>query len=179
MAIDEKKWAEIKAKWASKTETPKPEFKKDLKRGHEGENTFYQKYQSSVTHLDGRNADFEINKSGETIELKTDFYNYDKTVNFFMERYSYGEEPGGPWASLKKKITYYIYQFPSHDIMFIFNTAQLVKKLEKMESKLKLINVQNKNYLTRGYKVPIIELAGIELQPEDINLHEPKKGKKK
>lgn len=179
MSIDDKKWAEIKAKWAAKTEDKKPEFKKDLKRGHDGEQSFYTKFQNSITHLDGRNADFEINKTGETIELKTDYYDYDKTVNFFMERYSYADEPGGPWQSLKKKITYYIYCFPSHNMMFIFNTAQLVKKLEKMESKLKLINVQNKNYVTRGYKVPIIELTDLELEPEDINLHQSKKSKKK
>ena len=180
MAIDDKKWAEIQAKWkaASETKPVKAEFKKDLARGHDGERSFYEKYQGSVTHLDGRNADFEINKTAETIELKTDYYDYEKTANFFMERYSYAEEPGGVWQAAKKGITYFIYHFDSHDVTFIFNTKQLVRRLEKLEPTLKLVQVQNKNYITRGYKVPIVLLSEMCLEPADINLHEPKRKKK-
>ena len=179
MAISDDKWNEIKAKWAAAaTDKPKAaDFKKDLNRGHDGERSFFEKYTNSVTHLDGRNADFEINKTGETIELKTDYYDYEKTTNFFMERFSYGEEPGGVWQAAKKSITYFIYHFHSHDVTFIFNTLQLVRRLEKLEPTLKLIQVQNKNYITRGYKVPIILLSEMSLEPADINLHEPKKKK--
>jgi len=179
MAIDDAKWAQIKAKWAAAgNEKPAAaDFKKDLKRGHDGEQSFFSKYQNSVTHLDGRNADFEINKTGETIELKTDYYDFDKTTNMFMERYSYADEPGGPFQSLKKGITYYIYHFHSHDQTFIFNVAQLVKRLQKLEPRMKLINVTNRNHITRGYKVPMIELVDLCLEPADINLHEPKKKK--
>lgn len=179
--MDDKKWKEIQDKWAAtnftSTKGKKAEFKKDLDRGHDGERSFFEKYQSSVTHLDGRNADFEINKTGETIELKTDYYDFEKTANLFMERYSYAEEPGGPWQSLKKGITYYIYHFHSHDRTFIFNTVQLVRKLEKLTVSLKLVNVQNRNHVTRGYKVPMLDLVDMCLEPADINLHEPKRKK--
>lgn len=181
MAISDDEWNRIKSKWAATNFTSvkdkKAEFKKDLNRGHDGEKSFYEKYKTSVTHLDGRNADFEINKTGETIELKSDYFDYEKTANMFMERYSYDEEPGGPWQALKKKITYYIYHFVSHDITFIFNTAQLVKRLDKLTVNMKLINVQNRNHVTRGYKVPIVQIAELALEPADINLHEPKKKK--
>jgi hypothetical protein len=180
--MDDKKWDEIRSKWASRTpefKTPltlkEKDFNKDLKRGHEGEHSFFMRFQSCLTHLDGRNADFEINKTAETIELKTDYYDHDQTPNFFMEKYSYLDTPGGPWQALSKKIDYFIYFYPSNGALYIFNTAQLIKKLKKLEPILKLVTVKNKGYSTRGYKVSRQLLEDIMLDEETIGLHEGKK----
>lgn len=183
MAISDDDWDRIKSKWANKTPEFKAEIKKDkifkvdLQRGHEGEHSFFMKYQHCITRLDGKGADFEINKTSETIELKTDYFDFNKTPNFFMEKYSYGDNLGGPWRSLEHKIEYFIYWYPSSGDTFIFNTVQLVKKLKKLEANLPMVNVKNKNYVTKGYKVNRDLLMDICLAPEDIGLFEFK-GKK-
>lgn len=176
MAISDEKWAQIKAKWASqdKEVIVEKEFKKDLKRGHAGEHSFFQIFQASITHLDGRNADFEINKTGETIELKTDYYDFSLTENFFMERYSYDDKPGGPWQSASKKIDYYIYYYQSHNMLYIFNTEQLVNRLDRIMKNEKLVSVKNKGYTTRGYKVNRKLIEELCLEPETIGLNIPK-----
>lgn len=177
MSISDEQWEKIRAKWASKSEQEdltKAEFKKDLKRGHTGEHSFFQLFQASVTHLDGRNADFEINKTGETIEIKTDYYDHSLTENFFMERYSYDDKPGGPWQSSSKKIDYYIYYYPSHSELYIFNTEQLVRRLDRIMKNEKLVNVKNKGYTTRGYKVKRSLIEDLCLNFEDIGLVESK-----
>jgi len=183
MAMSDDEWDKIRAKWATKALEFKPVTKKDkifstdLKRGHDGEHSFFMKYQHCITRLDGRNADFEINKTAETIELKTDYFDHDKTPNFFMEKFSYGDNLGGPWQSLEKGITYFIYWYPSDGSTYIFNTVQLVKKLKKLEANLPMVHVKNKNYTTKGFKVNRDLLTDICLAPEDICLFEYK-GKK-
>lgn len=178
MAFDyDKKWSEIQAKFKSVNETkPLKDFKKDLKRGQDAEHIFAMKYQHCITRLDGRGADFEIDKTGETIELKTDFYGEHKTANFFMERYSYDDKVGGPWQALSKSVTYFVYQFDGGS-SYIFNTAQLVRKLDKLTKDMELVCVRNKNHVTKGFKVERSLLDSIRLHPEDIGLYE-KKGKK-
>lgn len=178
-------WTAIKGKWV-KSETsskitvsnPPTRFDSDLKRGQGGEHKFYNRFAASITHLDGRNADFEVNKTGETIELKTDYYDMQRTPNFFIERFSYDDKPGGPWQSLSKGITYYIYTFDKCGTIFVFNTAQLVRKLDKICKKLDLIDVPNSGYTTRGYRVERVLLESIMLDCEDIGLVKPKEKKK-
>lgn len=178
-------WTSIKGKWV-KSETASKvsnntvkvaKFKDDLKRGHGGEHRFYNRFAGSVTHLDGRNADFEINKTGETVELKTDYYDMNKTPNFFMERYSFDDRDGGPWQSLAKSISYYIYTFDKCGTIFVFNTAQLVRRLNRICKKHVLANVPNSGYTTRGYRIPRESLESVMLSPEEIGLVE-KKAKK-
>lgn len=163
-------WSKLESKWDNSEAKKEYEFKKDLVRGHSGEHSFYQKYQHLLSHLDGRNADFEINKTGETIELKTDYYDENLTDNLFIERYSYDDKNGGPWQSADKNITYYIYQFHSTGNMYCFNTKQLVKKMAKYAANLQLVPVKNKGYTTYGYKVNKQLLKDLVLEPEEIGL---------
>ena len=163
-------WKKLESKWDDSEAKKEYEFKKDLVRGHSGEHSFYQKYQHLLSHLDGRNADFEINKTGETIELKTDYYDENKTDNLFIERYSYDDKNGGPWQSADKNITYYIYQFHNTGNMYVFNTKQLVKKMAKYAATLTLVPVKNKGYTTYGYKVDRQLLKSLILNPEEIGL---------
>jgi len=99
------------------------------------------------------------------------------TENFFMERYSYDDKPGGPFQAASKNIDYYIYYYPSHNELFIFNTKQLVRRLDRIMKNEKLVNVKNKGYTTRGYKVKRSLIEDLCLNFEDIGLVESK-GKK-
>ena len=171
----ELKWQQIQKKFQDSEVKKEAEFKADLERGHSGEHLFFQKYQHLLTHLDGRNADFEINKTGETIELKSDYYDMDKTENFFMECYSYDNKPGGAFQAADKGITYYIYYYVNNDTFYVFNTKQLVRRLAKFKSSMTMTNVKNKGYTTRGLKMARELLTNMCLDPEEIGLFETKK----
>lgn len=146
------------------------DFEKSLKIGKKAENEFYDLFKDKLEKLEGYISDFKINKSGETIELKTDNHCPTKTENFFIEKYSYGEEPGGPDQALKKGSTYFIFWFPKSMEFFCFKTDKLVKWLDKNYESPYLLNIRNKNHVTRGYLVPRHELEEIRLNIEEIIL---------
>ena len=178
--MDDKKWDEIKKRWAERqpdfkkvTKEPK-DFYEDLKRGQNAEHNFFQKYQHCLVRLDGKFGDFEILKSGEKIELKTDYFDTKKTNNLFIEKYSYDEVLGGPWRAKDDGSVYYIYHFNSSNETFIFNTAQLLKRIMKLEKTLRMISVQNKRYVTKGYLVDRELVKDLRLHPEEIGLFETK-----
>lgn len=171
-------WTAISGKWV-KTEAPtqlktKNKFERDLAKGQLAEHNFFMLYQHCITRTDGKRGDFEINKTGEKIELKTDSYNPAHTDNFFMERYSYDKKNGGPWQSQEHNVQYYLYWFPIDGSLFIFNVNELVRKLSKIEKTLQKINIKNEGYVTVGYKVQRDLLKGLFLQPEDIGLFQLK-----
>ena len=149
-------------------ETKLHNFKTSLKRGQKGEAEFFELFADKVTRTEGYIEDFIINRTGKTLDLKTDFYDMGKTDNFFMEAFSYGEELGGAWQALKKNVDYYIYFFPSHMEFFVFKTSALVKKLNIICKDQYLINVFNTSHVTRGYKVPREALESIRLDLKDI-----------
>lgn len=144
------------------------EFKKSLSRGKRAESEFYELFKDKVEHLDGYAADFRIIKNDKLIELKCDSYDEHKTSNFFMERYSYADEPGGPHQSLKKGVDYFIYWFKSSMNFYCFETASLVRELDKLCKDQYLINIYNSNHTTRGYKVPRASLEHIRINIQDI-----------
>lgn len=180
MAISDEKWAQIKAKFASK----EPEFKstkkvadfnKDLKKGQASEHDFFMKYQEHLTRTDGRRGDFEINKTSEVLELKTDYYDPEATPNMFMEYYSYNEEPGGPWQAQKHGVAYYAYWFPNGDLLYLFNVDQLVKRLNKLIPNLKPKLIKNRQHTTTGYTIERKLLEDLCLDPNDVILNGDKK----
>ena len=172
-------WTAISGKFV-KQEVPqaqlktKTKFERDLAKGQASEHNFFMKYQHCITRTDGRRGDFEINKTGEVLELKTDSYDPRHTDNFFMERHSYDNKPGGPWQSQEHNVSYYLYWFPITADLFIFNVNELVYRLTKIEKTLQKINVKNEGYTTVGYKVPRDQLRVLFLQPEDIGLFQMK-----
>lgn len=175
MAISDDKWNEIKAKWAGKemefkSSKPSADFKKDLKKGQASEHDFLMKYQKHLTHTDGRRGDFEINKTGEVLELKTDYYDPEATPNFFIELYSYKEEPGGPFQSKLHGAKYYAYWYPNGDQLFLFNVDQLVKRMKKIMPNLDKKFIKNKSYTTTGYLVERELLLDLCLDPADVIL---------
>lgn len=143
-------------------------FQKSLKKGQKYEAMFEDLFGDKVTRTSGYIDDFKINKNGKSLDLKTDFYDMSKTENFFMERYSYAEQNGGPWQALDKGVDYYVYFFPSQMEFFVFKTTTLVKKLEELCADLKLVNVWNTSHITRGFKVPREWLNKIRIPLEDV-----------
>lgn len=175
MAISDDKWNEIKAKWAGKelefksSKAPK-DFNKDLKKGQASEHDFFMKFQKHLTRTDGRRGDFEINKTGEVLELKTDYYDPEATPNMFIELYSYKEEMGGPFQSQAHGVKYYAYWFPNGDLLYLFNVDQLVKRVKKLMPTLKKTFIKNKQHTTTGFIIERELLEDLCLDPADVIL---------
>lgn len=169
-------WVSIQGKW-SKSDKPqivaetKSKFKSDLAKGQKSEHDFYVKYASCVVRTDGRRGDLEILKTGEIIELKSDFYDPSATNNFFMERFSYDDKPGGIWQAIEHGVDYYVYWFPLTGATYIFNAKQLYRKMNKLAKTLQLVSVKNQGFVTRGYKVERSLLKELFLEPESIGLY--------
>lgn len=144
-------------------------FQDSLAIGKEGERVFFQKYSRKLKLLlrDGFKEDFVAGRDREMVELKTDSYDMLSTPNFFMERYSDidKKKPGGPWQSLAKGIGTFIYYYIKNDVYFLFNTTDLVHRLNDIIGEMKPIRILNRGWITTGYKVPRIAL-------EDLNLND-------
>lgn len=128
-------------------------FQADLKRGQQGEQDFLKLF-TKLVGTDGRKGDI-VAPDGK-IELKTDFYPMTTTPNFFIERFSSVEvlSPGGPWQAAAHGCKYFVYYYTTAGYGYIFDTQDLVQQLEKLEGKLKPIEVKNRRWTTIGYKVP-------------------------
>lgn len=169
-------WESILGKWVKKNSPtsisiPENKFDKDLKKGKKSEHDFYMKYQQCLTRTDGRRGDFELNKTSELLELKSDYYDPNKTENFFIERYSHEDKNGGIWQAIDHGVDYYVYWYPLTGDTYIFNAKQLLRKMNKLARKLELVEVKNQGYVTRGYKVERSLLSDLFLSPESIGLH--------
>lgn len=143
-------------------------FKDSLKKGQKYELEFLELFKDKVEQLDGYIADFKILKNGKTIELKTDFHCPTKTLNFFMEKFSYDERPGGVFQAQEKNIDYFIYWFPITQEFYCFEVNKLVKWLNKNYENPYLLNIRNQNHITKGFLVKRIELDDIRLNIEEI-----------
>lgn len=130
-------------------------FSADLLRGQKGESAFHSLY-PHLTRLSGRDADFIDETTGETYEIKSDYYD---SPNFFMERWSDVDKakPGGPWQSAQKSITYYVYLFLKQGELYIFSVLDLIKQLEDIKNPNARL-IQNRSWTTMGYIVPKKEL---------------------
>lgn len=152
-------------------------FQKDLKKGKEGEAAFLALYPDALEATDGREGDFIVKATGALGEIKSDNYCPVKYPNFIMERYRSGTKPGGPWQAAEHGCTYYVYQFVKTGATYMFNVADLVKRLESME--LTEHKVGNGSYETTYYKVLRTALEDLYLDvhttflPPVLNLPSP------
>ena len=135
------------------------DFDESLKMGKSGEDLFHS-YFPYLKRTSGLDYDFE-SENGCKIELKSDSYDLNKYPNFFMERYSWGDRPGGPWQSLFKGATHYVYFYVKNETFFTFEVRKLVEALEFITEPKHLIEVRNRDHLTRGFKIPRESLNGI------------------
>ena len=172
-------WKAIQGKWVRSDEpqriveakAAKSKFKRDLEKGQASEHSFFMKFQQHLTHTDGRKGDFEINKNGEVLELKADYHDPKVTFNFFIEKFSHGDKPGGPFQAKLHGVAYYAYWFPSDDLLYLFNVNQLVKRINKLEPTLRKHAVKNEGYITTGYIVERALLEDLCLDPNEVILN--------
>jgi hypothetical protein len=143
-------------------------FQKSLKRGKKGEQQFFDLFADKLELADGYVHDMSVKRTSKTVELKTDSYDPSKTANFFMERFSYNDEPGGPWQAFKKGVDYYVYWFPLCNMIYCFKTKDLVRELDKLCDGQYLINVRNTSHVTRGYVVARHLLDHINIPFEEV-----------
>lgn len=143
-------------------------FVDSLKKGKEEEAKFVAKCAGKLTQLEGKKSDFKVNENGLLLELKSDFYDMEKTPNFFFERYSNWESksPGGPWQAKTHDSKYYCYRFVNNDKTFLFDVVQLTAFLDTFTETLQMKEVRNKTWTTKGYAVPRAAVAHLELDFE-------------
>lgn len=143
----------------------KPNFANDLKSGQAGE-LAVQKLWPELELLHGHGADAKL-PDGTLVEIKCDSYDHSKTENFFMEYIGSIESGklGGPWKAEVDKCKYFIYYFSSHKIAYIFETAALLEQLNVyiLHNTPKLVEIQNKRWVTVGYKIPRSALAPLRV----------------
>ena len=134
------------------------DFHKQIKVGDIGEELIFNYYPEPLLKYAGNKADFKMLKTGELLEVKTDTYPMDDTLNFFMERWSdvHKEKPGGPWQSRKHRVKRYVYLFVKDGVYFQFpDIKHLCKEVDSIvkAKKLRLIYIKNKGWTTAGYLI--------------------------
>lgn len=149
-------------------------FGASLLKGKQGEALFTELWHEPLERLDGRKHDFKLIGTGETLELKTDSYDVNKTPNFFLELYSdvAKNKPGGPWQARKNGTKYWVYFFSTNLIAYQFKTEELAEWLDLHWKDYDPISIYNRVWITSGIKVP---RAKLEHLYESFTLT-PKKG---
>jgi hypothetical protein len=154
-------------------------FQASKNLGQLGEMLFHQAHNGDATKIDGLNGDFIWEPTGEKVELKSDFWKMEKTPNFFFERFSDRDRgtPGGPWRAQKDGSDLFVYFYVSDLTYFIFNTDELVGRLEKIIGRIEPTLVTNKSWITEGYRVPREMLKDIATEHKLVVRKDRKKKK--
>jgi len=139
-------------------------FYSDLKFGQDAEQRLQAAYPCLTFSID-RSYDFLITGTNIRVEKKSDSYHPAKYSNFIIERFSKEEKPGGPWQSKLHKCRYYIYMFAQTNDIYVFDVVQLIARVKKLIKKhnLKLYDRWNPTYITRYYKIPIVQLLDLNV----------------
>lgn len=144
------------------------DFNTQLVAGNEGESDFVKYYadEGPVKSSD-RSYDFLL-ANGKKVELKTDTYDMNDTMNFFMEMFGNVADSkiGGPWRALQDGVDFFVYYFPKNKIFFWFETTTLCKALDVViaGNYIKPKEIRNKGWTTLGYAVPRESINGAVLK---------------
>jgi len=166
-------------------------FKDQMRIGDIGESDFIKIYEKlkPVKSIKDRKIDFTLN-NGKTVELKTDSYSMEKTINFFMEKNTIlpdaRELLGGPWRSHDHKIDYFVYYYMNDKVFFWFEPKSLCKFLDKYikSNKIKPISIPNRDgkgniFRSYGYKIPRADIVDVLLREHKIEIDYKIEEKKK
>lgn len=145
-------------------------FRTSLAKGKAAEAKFLERFKGKITQLGGKGPDFRIVKTNRLLEVKHDSYDPAKTVNYFLERYSYGEKDGGPHQALAKGAHYFAYCFSITGDIYLFDTHTLVERLNEIVKSINppLISIFNSTHVTRGYKLARSLFSDILLNIDDV-----------
>lgn len=152
-----------------------PDWKTDLSRGDTGEQLFQLSYPGWIKgDWESRSRyDFTNEKTGETVELKTDYYPVEKTPNIFIERYSDTSRAtdGGPYRC--PDCTYYVYFFIKSGTFLWYPTGKLLERLAELTPGMQLCEVRNNTYITTGYKIRRALVADLLIQEMELQANRP------
>lgn len=131
-------------------------FSEQLRKGLAAQDLFAAKWR--LEQIPGKGSDFKL-KNGQQLELKTDSRPSTKTGNLFIERYSstVKKSDGGPWQALHHGSKWFVYQFT--DIELCFETQALVEWLDDNLDNYQSRKIDNGNYITLGYLIPIADVS--------------------
>jgi hypothetical protein len=152
-----------KIKWKK----PIANFQNDLNFGRIGELAFLHASKGTLEPLDGRNGDMKIIKNNLKLELKVDKYDHSKTENFFIERFSYGNKPGGVFRAMEDGSDFLAYYFQNPGFLYLFRTVELMARVQEIQHKFTLIDIPNTTHITRGYKIPRHFFQDLEVSPDE------------
>lgn len=147
------------------------DFHKDLKRGKEAEEAFIKMHPWNLVDSGTRAFDFKGDKKDKItgwnasfegrlepqVELKSDFYDPNKTENLFIERWSNLEKqkPGGLWQSHANGADVFCYWFVKGGFWLeCRKVPELIEHLEDRIETIKPFRVLNRGWITIGYRVP-------------------------
>jgi hypothetical protein len=154
-------------------------FSKSFAFGTKAEDFISELYGKALQRTNGRKSDFVFTTGkhiNQGLELKTDGY---ISPNVFIERWSkvavcnpVGEitplefpKPGGMWQTYQNGTMTFGYFLPMYGKLVIYDTAELIKEVDKVVQKLGLAlsPVENADgrggkYLSQGYKIPRNEI---------------------
>lgn len=135
----------------------KPNFHADLAVGQAGERELIAlaaKHNVVLTQTDGRKGDL-LDVDGNLWEVKSDGYDHDRTVNFFLEIMSDVDKGklGGPAQALMNNCKYYAYFFVKNRIAYIFDTADLIEQMKRVNLGQQK-QIRNVRWTTIGYATP-------------------------
>ena len=127
------------------------DFKTEMNKGDKGELEFLKYYPKAVKHPT-REHDFDLD--GKKIELKSDFYTFEDTDNFFIERYSDYDKlkDGSVWQSAH--CDYFVYYFINEGVFFWFDMTKFRKFLDEYIKNKSYVLIRNRAWTALGYKVP-------------------------
>lgn len=130
-------------------------FHKSLISGKIGEAIIAKAFPKLIA-LNGKEADFKHEDTGELYELKTDNYAMHKTPNFFIELYSdvMKQKVGGPAQAVTHGSKYWLYFYIKDKVLFTFELEPLVAWISDNSLKYKIIEIPNRGYTTVGITVP-------------------------
>jgi hypothetical protein len=132
----------------------KANWTQDLARGDVGERDFLRTF-PLYRKGDQENMyehDLVCSVSGSTVELKTDYYDMDKTPNLIVERYSNEQKgtAGGPYRH-NSSLGYWVYYYKKNGVFLFYDAGQLVEKVTSLN--LPLLSIQNQGYTTGVHRV--------------------------
>lgn len=130
-------------------------FTKDLERGKAGEVLFLTHF-PQYEALNGYESDFRNKETGDLAELKTDYYDMDKTPNFFIELWSdiNTKRLGGPRQAKKHGSKYFYYLYIKNMVIFEFDIEALCKFIDENEINYDFHYIPNEGWATTGILVP-------------------------
>lgn len=147
-------------------------FQKQLKSGELGEQHFIKCYHKlNPRKSSAREVDIFINEN-DTVELKTDSYNPEKTPNFFIELIGSSKtgKLGGAHLAKINSITYFVYHYPMDGSFYWFRPKDLADFIDENFNKYQKREIRNYGWTSTGILLPREEVEHLLIKKDTFPL---------